>query len=58
MRQLAPRFSAVGERNLRRALKRTVRRGLLLERKSPEGAGFVALTSEGWKLQRSQSASG
>jgi hypothetical protein len=51
-RDLILGFRKFGERDLRRALGRSARRGLILERKDAEGRGFVALSSEGWELLR------
>ncbi len=51
-RDLVLRFRRVGERDLRRAIGRSARRGLILERRDPEGRGFIALSSEGWDLVR------
>ncbi len=42
----------VGERDLRRAIGRGARRGLILERRDREGRGFLAVSSEGWDLLR------
>ena len=50
--ELASRFPKLGERDLRRALRRAVAQGLVLERRGPDGAFHVALTSEGWNLHR------
>jgi hypothetical protein len=36
----------------RRAVKRAVRRGLVLERRGPDGRLHLALASEGWRLLR------
>src|ERR1700753_4214553 len=51
--QLVARFRGLGERDMRRAIGRTARRGLLLERKDPEGRRFLAVSSEGWEALRS-----
>jgi hypothetical protein len=40
----------------RRAVYRAVNRGLVLERRGPDGRIWVALSSEGWRLLRSQAA--
>jgi hypothetical protein len=37
----------------RRAIKRTVNRGLLIERRGPDGRARVALSAEGWRILRS-----
>jgi hypothetical protein len=47
------RFRGQGERDMRRAIGRTARRGLLLERKDPQGRSFLAVSSEGWDALRS-----
>jgi hypothetical protein len=47
------RFRGQGERDMRRAIGRTARRGLLLERKDPEGRSFLAVSGEGWDALRS-----
>jgi hypothetical protein len=51
--QLVLRFRNQGERDMRRAIGRTARRGLLLERRDPEGRSFVAVSTEGWQALRS-----
>ena len=51
-RALAARFPRLGERDLRRSLGRAARRGLVLERKGPDGRTYFALTSEGWERLR------
>jgi hypothetical protein len=40
----------------RRALHRAVNRGLLLERRGPDGRAWVAVASEGWRQLRAQAA--
>jgi len=50
--QLVLRFRQTGERDLRRSLGRAVRRGLLLQRRGPDGRTYFALSSEGWELAR------
>lgn len=50
--QLVLRFRQVGERDLRRSLNRAARRGLLLQRRGPDGRTYFALSSEGWELVR------
>jgi hypothetical protein len=37
----------------RRAIKRAVNRGLLIERRGPDGLARVALSAEGWRILRS-----
>jgi hypothetical protein len=51
-RDLVLSFRRVGERDLRRAIGRCARRGLLLERRDAEGRGFIAVSTEGWDLLR------
>lgn len=51
--RLVARFRGQGEREMRRAIGRSARRGLVLERKDPEGRSFVAVSSEGWDALRS-----
>ena len=53
--QLTLRFRTTGERELRRSLGRASRRGLVLERRGPEGRAYFAVSSEGWELLRSRS---
>jgi hypothetical protein len=36
----------------RRALHRSVSRGLVIERRGPDGRAYVTLASEGWRLLR------
>ena len=50
--RLVLRFRGQGERDMRRAIGRSARRGLVLERKDPEGRSFVAVSTEGWQLLR------
>jgi hypothetical protein len=51
--ELAPRFPGLGERDLRRAVRRAVALGLVIERRGPDGAFHVAVGSEGWNVLRS-----
>jgi hypothetical protein len=50
--ELAQRFPGLGERDLRRAVRRAVALGLVIERRGPDGAFHVAVSSEGWNLHR------
>jgi hypothetical protein len=50
--ELGQRFPGLGERDLRRAVRRAVALGLVIERRGPDGAFHVALSSEGWNLRR------
>jgi hypothetical protein len=51
--ELAQRFRGLGERDLRRAVRRAIAQGLVIERRGPDGAFHVAVSSEGWNLHRS-----
>jgi len=51
--ELRQRFPRLGERDLRQAVRRAVALGLVLERRGPDGAWHVAVSSEGWNLRRS-----
>jgi hypothetical protein len=51
-RDLALRFAGLGERDLRRAVRRAVALGLVLERRGPDGSFHLAASSEGWSLLR------
>jgi hypothetical protein len=55
--QLVPHFPKLGHRDLARLRTRAVRRGLLLERRGPDGRTYVALTAEGWRELRSSRTS-
>lgn len=50
---LVPRFPKLSHRELVRLRVQTLRRGLLLERRGPDGQVYLALTSEGWRALRS-----
>jgi hypothetical protein len=45
-------FRTVPSRDLRKSVGRAVRRGLILERRGPDGRVYLALSSEGWTLLR------
>jgi hypothetical protein len=51
--ELVQRFPGLGERDLRRAVRRAVTLGLVIERRGPDGAWHVTVSSEGWNLLRS-----
>jgi hypothetical protein len=51
--ELAQRFPRLGARDLHRALRRAVAQGLVIERRGPDGAFHLAVSSEGWNLHRS-----
>jgi hypothetical protein len=40
----------------RRAVHRSVSRGLVIERRAPDGRAYVAVASEGWRLLRARAA--
>jgi hypothetical protein len=50
--ELAQRFPRLGARDLRRALRRAVAQGFVIERRGPDGAFHLAVSSEGWNLHR------
>jgi hypothetical protein len=52
-RELALRFPGLGERDFRRALRRAVALGLVIERRGPDGGYHLAVSSEGWNRRRS-----
>jgi hypothetical protein len=45
-------FPQLESRDLRRALRRAVAQGLVIERRGPDGAFHVAVSSEGWNRHR------
>jgi hypothetical protein len=51
---LGLRFRGLGERELRRAIRRVVGLGLALERRGPDGRSYLTVTGEGWDLLRSE----
>jgi hypothetical protein len=50
--ELAQRFPRLGARDLRRALRRAVAQGFVIERRGPDGTFHLAVSSEGWNLHR------
>ncbi len=50
--ELARSFPRLESRDLRRAVRRAVAQGLVIERRDPEGAFHVAASSEGWNRYR------
>jgi hypothetical protein len=50
---LATRFRKLGRRDLARLQKRVARRGLILERRGPDGQVYLALSGEGRRALRS-----
>ena len=53
-RELALRLRGFGERDLMKSIARAARRNLILERRVPGGRVYLALTSEGWAVQRAE----
>lgn len=53
---LRPRFPKLGHRDLLRLQRRAARRGLIVERRGPDGQIYLALTGEGWRTLRSSRA--
>ena len=51
--ELEQRFPGLGARDMRRALRRAVAQGLVIERRGPDGAFHLAVSSEGWDRHRS-----
>jgi hypothetical protein len=51
-RDVAVRLRDYGERQIRRGVTGAVRQGLLIERRDPQGRRLLALSSEGWRVQR------
>lgn len=50
--ELARRFPKLESQQLRRALRRAVAQGLVIERRGPDGAFHLAVSSEGWNRHR------
>ena len=50
--ELARKFPRLEARDLRRALRRAVAQGLVIERRGPDGAFHLAVSSEGWNRHR------
>jgi len=50
--ELLPSFPKRTHSDRRRAVHRSVRRGLVIQRRGPDGRSYVALASEGWRLLR------
>jgi hypothetical protein len=53
---LLPQLPRRTHADRRRAVTRSVNRGLVLERRGPEGRVWVALASEGWRRLRADAA--
>jgi hypothetical protein len=55
--EVLPRFpSRFSHSDRRRAIYRAVNRGLVIQRRGPDGREHVALASEGWRLLRARAA--
>jgi hypothetical protein len=54
--ELLPSLPRRTHADRRRALTRSVNRGLVIERRGPDGRVHVALASEGWRHLRGQAA--
>jgi hypothetical protein len=53
---LLPTLPKRSHADRRRALHRSVSRGLVIRRRGPDGREHVAVASEGWRLLRAQAA--
>ena len=51
--ELAQRFPGTGAQDLRRALRRAIAQGLVIERRGPDGGFHLAVSSEGSNMRRS-----
>jgi len=56
VRELIPVLPKRTHADRRRALNRAVNKGLVLERRGPDGRMHVALASEGWRELRARAA--
>jgi hypothetical protein len=54
--ELLPSLPRRTHADRRRAVQRSVNRGLVIERRAPDGRMHVALASEGWRLLRAHAA--
>ena len=54
--ELLPSLPRRSHADRRRALKRSVNRGLVIERRGPDGRMHVAVASEGWRHLRAPAA--
>jgi hypothetical protein len=50
--EVLPSLPKLGHAERRRALHRAINRGLVLERRGPDGRTWVAVASEGWRQLR------
>lgn len=55
-RDLITYFKGTGERVLRKSISRAARRGLVLERRAPDGRRFLTVAAEGWEMLRAEQA--
>jgi hypothetical protein len=49
---LLPSLPKLSHADRRRAAHRSVNRGLLIQRRGPDGRAWVAVSSEGWRQRR------
>jgi hypothetical protein len=54
--ELLPSLPKRTHADRRRAVHRAVNRGLVLERRGPDGGIWIAISSEGWRQRRTQAA--
>ena len=54
--ELLPLLAKRTHADRRRAVHRSVNRGLVIQRRGPDGRQHVAIASEGWRLLRSRAA--
>jgi hypothetical protein len=50
--ELATRLRQFGRRDLTKGYQRLAKRGMVLERRGPDGGIYLALTGEGWQALR------
>jgi hypothetical protein len=53
---LLPSLPKLTHADRRRALHRAVNRGLVIQRRGPDGRQYVAIASEGWRQLRARAA--
>jgi hypothetical protein len=54
--EVLPRFPSRRHADRRRALYRAINRGLVIQRRGPDGREHVAVASEGWRQLRERAA--
>jgi hypothetical protein len=54
--ELLPSLPKRTHHDRQRALRRSINRGLVLERRGPDGRSYVAVASEGWRQLRARAA--